>query len=171
MSKAIGPTFTGEIQVAGLGNIPFSWDDQGNFFYGPQVTQSQKNQIQSVYNAHDPVKSNLLSYSENVRYTLMIGGITVSGVFVTTDLPSQQALHATYTYCQINTGVTIQWKLPDLTFHAYTAAEINNVFNKTMVFVENCFNKEATVNSQIKSGAVTTNAQIDSAYAAVPTAY
>jgi hypothetical protein len=169
--KAIGPTFSGELQVAGLSGLPFTWGSDGSFYYGPTITQSQKNQIQAVYNAHNPVQSYLLDYSENARFAIETAGITVSGVFIETDLQSQQALQAVYTYCQIHTGATIQWKLPDLTFVTYTAAQISNIFDVVNGFVQACFNEESIINAQIKSGAITANSQIDTAYATIPTSY
>jgi hypothetical protein len=166
--SSIGPTFGGELVLAGLGGLDFSWASDGSFSYGPSITQSQKNQINSVYLAHNPVTSKLLDYSETVRYnTECLTGITIGGVFIQTDLQSQQALHAVYTYCQIHTGITIQWKLPDFTFHSFTAAEISHVFDVTNGFVQSCFNMESTVNGNIKNGTITTNAQIDSQYATI----
>lgn len=172
-TNAIGPTFGGELLLAypELSGRPFTWASDGSFFYDPSITQTEINKIQTVYHAHDPVKSSLLDYSENVRYNTEVGGITVNGTFTQTDLQSQAALHAVYTYCQIHTGITIQWKLPDFTFIPYTAAQVIHVFDMVNTFVQNCFNEEATVNGQIKSGAITSNGQIDNAYRTIPTSY
>jgi hypothetical protein len=172
-TSAIGPTFGGELvlKYPNLNGRPFTWGSDGSFFYDPSITQTEKNEIQDVYNHHDPVKSSLLDYSENARFVYETSGITVNGTFTQTDLQSQEALHAVYTYCQIHTGITIQWKLPDFTFVPYTSAQINNLFDKVNGFVQACFNQEATVNGQIVSGAITTTSQIDSAYATIPKSY
>jgi len=165
MAKSIGPTFGGELIVAGLGGLDFSWTNDGSFFYGPSITQIQKNQIQAVYNAHDPVKSSLLDYSENARYNKEVAGITVSGAAFATDLQTQQYLNAVYTHCQINSSLVIQWKKPDFTFTSYTATEMSNIFVKVQQYVESCFNVEATLSTGIKNGTITSNTQIDQAYA------
>jgi hypothetical protein len=170
--EKIGPTFGGELLLSGtITNWNFSWSIDGTFTWGSTITQTDKNKVQAVYNAHDAAKSFLLDYSENARYNYEIQGITVNGVFTQTDLTSQQALHAVYTYCQIHTGVTIQWKLPDLTFVSYNASQITNLFDKVNLFVQNCFNVESSVNSGIKAGTVTANSQIDAAYATIPVSY
>jgi hypothetical protein len=173
MPKAIGPTFQGELLVATppVTNWDFSWDVNGNFYWGLSMSQADKNPVNTVYANHDPVKSNLLDYSETVRYNTEIGGITVAGTYTQTDLDSQQALQAVYTYCQIHPSTTIKWKLPDFTFVTYSAAQISNLFDKVNLFVQNCFNTEASVNAGIKAATITTNAQIDAAYATIPTSY
>jgi hypothetical protein len=172
-TSAIGPTFGGELILAypELNGRPFTWGSDGSFFYDPSITQTEKTKIQTVYSHHDPVKSGLLDYSETARFNVEVAGITVNGVFTQTDLQSQAALHAIYTYCQIHPGITIQWKLPDFTFMPYTVAQITHLFDMVNTFVQNCFNEEAIVNGQIKSGAITSNTQIDTAYATIPTSY
>lgn len=56
--KAIGPTFGQELRTAGLGGLPFSWGTDGDIQYGPAMTQAQRDAVQAVYAAHDPVASN-----------------------------------------------------------------------------------------------------------------
>jgi hypothetical protein len=171
MAKAIGPTFGGELILAGLGGLDFTWGSDGSFFWGPSITQTQKNQVLAVYNAHDPVKSNLLDYSENARYLVETAYITIDGTAIQTDLQSQQLLHATYSYCQVYTAVTILWKRPDYSFVPYTAAQINHLFLTVQGFVESCFNMEAQINSSITAGTITTTAQIDALYATIITVF
>jgi hypothetical protein len=176
-TSAIGPTFGGELvlKYPNLNGRPFTWGSDGSFVYSTDpingITQTEKNEINDVYTHHDPVKSSLLDYSENARFVYETSGITVNGTFTQTDLQSQAALHAVYTYCQIHTGITIQWKLPDFTFVTYTSAQINNIFDKLNGFVQACFNKESTVNGQIVSGLITKPSDIDSAYATIPKSY
>jgi hypothetical protein len=177
--EKIGPTFSGELLLYGtkpgdtlgaITNWSFSWASDGTFTWG-SVSQNDINKVMAVYNVHDAAKSFLLDYSESARYNKEISGITVNGVYTQTDLQSQQALHAVYTYCQIHSSISVQWKLPDLTFITYTATQITNLFDKVNLFVQNCFNTESSINSGIKAGSVTTNAQIDAAYANIPTNY
>jgi hypothetical protein len=181
--EKIGPTFAGELTVAAIPNWDFSWASDGTFTWGKSIHQNPDiNAVTAVYNAHDPAKSFLLDYSENARYNKEIKGITVTGVPIETDLQSQQALHAVYTYCQIHTGTIVQWKLADLSFHSYNATEISHVFDCVNTYVQACFNTESSVNSSIKSGGINQgdgsstawNAayhQIDSAYASVSGTY
>lgn len=182
-TSAIGPTFGGELLLPPYGSPalagrPFSWGSDGSFFYDTKtppnpMTPTEIAMIQQVYQHHDPNKSALLDYSENARFAYETKGITVNGIFTQTDLQSQAALHAVYTYCQIHPGITIQWKLPNFTFVPYTVAQINNIFDKVNGFVQACFNEEAIINSGIVAGNsnYATPALIDAAYANIPTSY
>ncbi len=54
--KAIGPTFPAELQAAGVLELQFSWDMDGNIYFGESITEEQKTAIEAVYAAHDPSK-------------------------------------------------------------------------------------------------------------------
>lgn len=54
--KAIGPTFSNELQAAGLGGLPFSWGADGSFQFDQRLSQAQIDGINAVYLAHDPTK-------------------------------------------------------------------------------------------------------------------
>ena len=48
-----GPTLGQEFHEAGVGGLPFSWNDDGAYF-DPSVTEEQKSTILAVMEAHDP---------------------------------------------------------------------------------------------------------------------
>jgi Spy/CpxP family protein refolding chaperone len=54
--KTIGPSFSGEIQDAGLMGLPFSWGSDGDIQYGESITDNQRVAIEAVYDAHDSNK-------------------------------------------------------------------------------------------------------------------
>jgi hypothetical protein len=56
MANVIGPNFYNELNAAGLGGLPFSWDTAGNFTYGVSITPAQKTAIAAVLAAHVPTK-------------------------------------------------------------------------------------------------------------------
>ena len=55
MSIKIGPTFTEELERAGLLGLSFSWGDDGSVFYAPgALTSEQEGALAAVLDAHDP---------------------------------------------------------------------------------------------------------------------
>jgi hypothetical protein len=54
--KAIGPTFPAELAAAGLTELPFAWDSDGNILFGSAMTTEQIASVEAVYAAHDPTK-------------------------------------------------------------------------------------------------------------------
>ncbi len=54
MAKTIGPSFSLELQAAGLLGLPFSWGSDGTFAFGESVTPQQISGVMAVYAAHDP---------------------------------------------------------------------------------------------------------------------
>lgn len=56
MAKKIGLTFGEELYSAGVGGLPFSWDEDGNFCFDDSITEEQKAAVARVLAAHDPLK-------------------------------------------------------------------------------------------------------------------
>lgn len=54
MTKAIGLTFTAELQAAGLLGLPFAWGEDGEIVFGPAMTAEQIEAVRAVYAVHDP---------------------------------------------------------------------------------------------------------------------
>jgi len=52
----LGPTFGDELWAAGVGGLPFSWGDDGEFFGRENLTAEQNKKIDAVVAAHDPSK-------------------------------------------------------------------------------------------------------------------
>jgi hypothetical protein len=50
-----GPTFASELEAAGLGGLPFSWNiNSGEFFGRENLTDEQNVTLDDVVAAHDP---------------------------------------------------------------------------------------------------------------------
>jgi hypothetical protein len=171
MAKGIGPTFAFELQKAGVSNLPFSWGSDGSFNYAPSVTQSQKNQVNAVYAAHNPDVSSLLGHSDDQRKLMFEGGITVSGVATDVSPDAISLMYQNVGYGQINPSATFNVIAPDFTVTLYTAAQISNLYNTCQGYVKTCYDMQASIASQIKSGTITTEAQIDNLYATISKVY
>ena len=52
--KKIGATFGEELKSAGLGGLPFSWTEDGEFWFSDDMTPEQIEAVQAVYAAHIP---------------------------------------------------------------------------------------------------------------------
>lgn len=52
----IGETFYSELLAAGLVGLPFSWSDDGNFYFGESMTDEQIASVKAVLSAHDSRK-------------------------------------------------------------------------------------------------------------------
>lgn len=52
--KKIGTTFGEELKSAGLGELPFSWTEDGDFWFSDGMTPEQIEAVQAVYAAHIP---------------------------------------------------------------------------------------------------------------------
>lgn len=72
--KQIGPNFSNELATAGLLGLPFAWDVDGNFTFGPAMTDLEKGQVATVYAAHDPAKPD----PNATAAALMAGGLTIA---------------------------------------------------------------------------------------------
>jgi len=52
----IGPTFGDELIEAGLGGLPMSWNDLGDFNFTDAVTEDQRKKVKDLLKKHDPTK-------------------------------------------------------------------------------------------------------------------
>jgi hypothetical protein len=52
--KPIGPTFSAELEAAGLLRLPIAWGDDGVIHFGEGVTPEQQAAVEAVYEAHNP---------------------------------------------------------------------------------------------------------------------
>lgn len=55
--KKIGPSFSGELKIAGLMGLSFSWGDDGELSYSDAMTADEIAGVEAVYEAHDPSAS------------------------------------------------------------------------------------------------------------------
>ena len=170
-AKQIGPTFGYELMKANLTGLPFTWASDGTFNFSPTMTQSQINQVMSVYAAHNPVVSGLLEYSDTVRDKMFKSGIIVSGILTDVSPDAVSLLHQNVTYAQAHPAITFNVIAPDYTVANYTSAGISNLYNVVQGYVKSCYDMQATVAAGVNNGSITTTAQIDNMYATIPTNY
>jgi hypothetical protein len=111
----------------------------------------------------------LIAYAAAKRYAKETGGthVTLDGQVVTmpTDRQTQAQFTGAYAFAQVNSALTVQWKLGDGSFVTLTAALVLQVAIAVATFVQAAFATEAAVVAQIKAGSITTTAQIDAAFA------
>ncbi|WP_343742145.1 hypothetical protein [Herbaspirillum huttiense] len=54
VKKKVGITFGEELKAAGLAGLPFSWTEDGDFWFAESLTENQIKAIEAVYAAHVP---------------------------------------------------------------------------------------------------------------------
>ena len=170
-TEQIGISFGDELVAAGLGGLPFSWDTKGNFVYGQDMTTAQVNEVQAVYAEHNPNTANLLAYSEKVRYDTQCLGIDYQGLPLQTDPASASTLSGLAVLATNDSTYTAQWKFADGTFQTMTAEQIIAMGTQGNAYVQTCFDTEAALSAGIQAvpPTITTQAEIDAAYAAIAT--
>jgi hypothetical protein len=119
----------------------------------------------------DSVATGLLAYSANARWTLAQGGITLNGVPTATDDATRQTMTSAVVLAQTDPTVTVDWKMQDGSFVQLTAPQIIATGQAIAGFVQACFSAESTIAAGINATppTITTQAQIDAAYAQIPT--
>lgn len=76
-NKAIGPTFSAELEAAGVLTLPFSWNADGDINFSPSMTNDQIAAVQSVYETHDPNKESWAAYQQRAMAALDESDTTV----------------------------------------------------------------------------------------------
>lgn len=122
---------------------------------------------QPALNAY--TKGQLAGYNADARWRAETAGAVCAGVPLRTDRLSQSQRDATYTYFALVPGATVQWKLPDGTFMTLDQATLDDQMKDTAGYVQDCFTCEKQTLDGITAGTITTLAQIDAAFAAIPT--
>ncbi len=108
----------------------------------------------------------LKNYAAAVRFNKEVGGITFNGAAVPSDRETQAKFVSAAVMAQLNPSITFEWKT-DGGFLSLNAEQLIAVATAVGTHVQACFNVEATLSAGITAGMVTTNAQIDTAFAAV----
>ena len=112
-------------------------------------------------------KMGLLDYAANVRWRKEVGGTFVNGKPVATDRESQGQITAAVSLAQVNPQVSLQWKYNDDTWGVLDAAGILALGQAVAAHVQACFAAEAALSADIKTGTVSSQAQIDGVFAAI----
>ena len=112
----------------------------------------------------------LAAYAAYVRYNLASGGVTISSLSAVpflTDPTSRNTVNSAYQYAQANPAHITDWKMSDGGFIQLSNTQMATANNDMTVFVQSCFTCEGNTVGSINSGAITTLAQIDAAFAAI----
>ena len=107
------------------------------------------------------------TYTADVRFKTMGGGITVNGRPFATDTLTLSSLNSAYIYTQTNQGATFSWKLPDGTFVTLNKQDVQTLQGAVSSHGQACFDVEADMLDGIAAGTITTHAAIDTAFAAI----
>lgn len=104
----------------------------------------------------------LTAYAATKRFEVETAGITINGQTIDTSRESQSMITGAYTYSQAHPTETIQFKSVSgwVTLDSATLAAIATAVG---AHVQACFSVEATIDSSIANGSITTTAEIDSA--------
>ena len=113
----------------------------------------------------------LIAYTANARYNHASGGVVVTSlggsVPFLSDPQSRNTVNSAYDYMILKGTGTVQWKLSDGTFVTLDKTKVTTLMNDMAGFVQSCFATEASTMASIGGGTITTQAQIDAAFAAI----
>jgi len=108
----------------------------------------------------------LLAYAADARWRLETGGITVAGVPVLTDDRSKLMIAGARLAAMADPAWTTPWHGADGGIYPLDAAAIVAISDAVSAHVQASFSTFATVKAAIASGAITTTAEIEAAFAA-----
>jgi hypothetical protein len=134
---------------------------------GNQTDQS----LQDVLTSYN-LWIDLTAYTANARYNRASGGVVVTSlggsVPFLSDPQSRNTVNSAYDFMtQKGTGYTVHWKLSDGSFVVLNTTQMTLLMNDMATFVQSCFACEANTVASINGGTITTQAQIDAAFAAI----
>ena len=114
----------------------------------------------------------LIAYTAYARFNHASGGVIVTSlggaVPFLSDITSRNTINSAYDFMtQKGGGYTVQWKLSDGTFITLSVTGITTLMNAVATFVQSCFSCESTTVGSINGGTITTQAQVDAAFAAI----
>lgn len=109
-------------------------------------------------------KPALVAYAAAARWRKEVGGIVAAGQTIATDRGSQAMVAGAHAYLQQAPDATIHFK-GDAGFVVLDAAAMTAIALAVGAHVQSCFAIEAEVLVDIESGAITTKAEIDAAFA------
>jgi Domain of unknown function (DUF4376) len=167
LQKVIDASDPGYVAWIGAGNVAWTWPrDIG----GNQTDASLQEVLTPV-----GMFANLTYYAANVRFNRASGGVTVTGLSAIpflTDTVNRNTINSAWSYSQAQTGTySVQWKMSDGSWVTLSKAQLATLNNDVSDFVEKCFACEKTTIDAVNAGTITTQAQVDSAFAAVSNVY
>jgi hypothetical protein len=163
----IGPSFTAEIEAAGLMGLPFAWSAEG-VTYGASLTTQQRAAIEAVVAAHNPTivgKPALTSYAADKRWQKETGGTVVGGVPISTDDRSKIMIMGARVAAAADAEWTTVWHGSDGQTYPINATQMIAISDAVEAHVNATFATFASVKADIDAGDITTLAEIDAAFA------
>lgn len=154
-----------EFSAAGLGGLPFSWDENGLIQGRLALTTAQNETIDWVLAAHSPIRAQLTAYAKEVRWNKEVGGVTIGGLVVATDDRSKLLLMGARARAAADPTVVEEWDASDGSSHQLTAPEILAISDAVAAHVSACFATYKIVKQKIDNGQITSKVKIDEAFA------
>ena len=78
MQKNIGPSFSDELQSAGLLGLPFSWSADGTITFDPALPPDKQAAVEAVYAAHSPTTPSWAVYQAEAKALLDQSDVTIA---------------------------------------------------------------------------------------------
>jgi len=164
MPNAIGTneiepiSFRQQIVDAGLGGVSMSYTNEGEFNYGPLVTQVQKDQVHGVYTRHNPLKGSLVDYANNHQWALATGGytVTIDGVLrkFETDSESQSLIDSTSRRISQSGAPSVDWQFEMHVVVTVRSSDFITSASKIGDFIQATFSVLQDTFAGIDSGAI-----------------
>lgn len=118
--------------------------------------------------------ADLTYYAANSRYNRSCVGVIITSLNTASfasDPVSRNTINSAYDFLTVNKTETLNWKMSDGTFITVDLAKVTTMMNDVADFVHKCYDCEATTVAAINGGTITTQAQVDAAFAAVTNVY
>jgi hypothetical protein len=121
-------------------------------------------------------KSQLAAYSGDARYRRENSGVTITSIGgsvpFASDLAARNAVDTAWGYMNAKGTVnSISWKMPDGSFITMTTAQVTTLMGHLSTFIQACFECESDNLAPINGATMTTQAEIDAAFAAIPNVF
>lgn len=162
--KKFGPHLGDEFVAAGLGGLPFAWNEDGQIFGRENLTEQQSQTIDWVMAAHDAFRPDLLAYAKQKRWEKEVGGLLVNGIRIATDDRSKVMLMGARSVAEADATSVQEWDSADGSVHQLTAPQIIAISQAVAAHVSQCFATYKVVKDKIDNGQITSKAKIDEAF-------
>lgn len=117
-----------------------------------------------------PTPAELKAHLATLRYDHEVGGVTVSGMDIASDLGSQAKILAVRVAAIVDTNFTTSWKALN-GFFTLDATAIVAISDAVRDHIAGAFAAEAAVSAQIDAATVTDKAGVEAAFAAALAAW
>ena len=107
----------------------------------------------------------LLDYVANKRWEKETGGIVLNGMALATDDRSKALITGARIAAENDPDFTTKWKTADGSFVTVNASMIIAISDAMLEHVQECFATEAQVLADIENGLITTQQEVDAAFA------